>query len=488
MTVRVRIAPSPTGLLHIGTTRTALFNYLFARHEGGSFILRVEDTDRARSKESYTENILQGLQALGLNWDEGPVQQGENQGAFGPYFQSQREELYQRYLGQLYEARHIYPCFCTPEDIQAEREAAEAQGETYVYSRKCRELEEKTVAFKKDAGLAHVYRLKVPQKTVSYQDLIRDEVSFESALIGDFVVARSDFSPLYNFAVVVDDAEMKITHVLRGEDHISNTPKQILIYEALGLEPPAFGHSAMMLAPDRSKLSKRHGATAVQDYLEQGYLPEALVNYLALLGWSPGSEQEIFTLQELEQAFDLKGVTKSGAVFDVEKLKWMNGQWIRRLDLPTLWERLQPLVQKAGHQTGAQAESWWLDSVALVQEKLSVLGDYLEQVDFLLADTLVYHPEQVDKAFAMESAQPVLEALKAQLSESEWNKEAVQACFDSLKSEQPFKMKQIMWPIRAALTGRTFGADLQQSIVLLGRERCLQRIDAALHYVKEVQS
>lgn len=486
MTVRVRIAPSPTGLLHIGTARTALFNYLFARHHGGHFILRIEDTDRVRSKDEYTENIITGLEALQMHWDEGPTSQGETRGDFGPYFQTQRTEIYRRYLQELRDKGRIYPCFCTPEEIQAEREQAEKEGKTYVYSGKCRDLELAEAQNLMDKP--HVYRLKTEPKVLAYQDLIRGEVRFDTALIGDIVVARSDFSPLYNFAVVVDDAEMKISHVLRGEDHISNTPKQILIYESLGLEVPQFGHFNMILAPDRSKMSKRHGATAVNDYLAQGYLPEALLNYLALLGWSPGSEQELFSLNELEAAFDLGGATKSGAVFDIEKLKWMNGQWLRKLDLSDLWCRLQPVLKNAGYDLAAQPENWWQETVALVQEKLTLLPDYLEQVDFLLQNQLQYDPEQVNKALTMESAEPVLGALKTALAESEWQLEGIQAVFEQLKAEQPFKMKEIMWPIRAGLTGRTFGADLQQSILLLGRERCLARLDAALHYVKEVQN
>ena len=473
MSVRVRIAPSPTGQLHIGTTRTALFNYLFARHHGGTFVLRVEDTDKERSKPEYTENILTGLKGLGLNWDEGPGAAEPH----GPYFQSERQALYQRYLQQLLDSEKMYPCFCTPEALQQERAVAEKAGVTYVYSRKCRGLSPAEVTAQSDAR--KVYRLKVPDEDVVFEDLIRGEIRINAALIGDIIIARGDFSPMYNFAVVVDDIEMQISHVLRGEDHISNTPKQLLIYEALDATPPLFGHSAMMLAPDRSKLSKRHGATSVQDYLNMGYLPEALINYLALLGWSAPEGKEILSLDELVALFDLDRVTKAGAVFDVEKLKWVNSQWLRRLGPESLWPRLQPLLQAAGIDPGSHPHSWWIESLGLVLEKINLLPDYLQQCDFLLQEQISYNPAETDKAFGMASASAVLEAFAAGFETAEWSLDGIQTSFESLKASLPFKAKEIMWPLRAALSGRTAGADLQQSIVLLGRERVLQRLRQA---------
>lgn len=479
MSVRVRIAPSPTGNLHIGTARTALVNYLYARHLQGTFVLRVEDTDQQRSLPEYTENILSGLQQLGLSWDEGP----QVEGPYGPYFQSERTAIYARAFADLKAKGQVYPCFCTPEVIQAEREAAEKAGETYVYSGTCRHLSTDEISERQAQGERFAYRLRVPEEVLSFQDLIRGEVRFNTATLGDFIVARQDELPLYNLAVVIDDAAMEITHVLRGEDHISNTPKQILLYRALDRTPPVFGHTPMMLAPDRSKLSKRHGATSVDAYLAQGYLPEALLNYLALLGWSPShTQEEIFTLEELIQYFKLEDVSKSGAVFDVEKLNWMNGQWIRRLEVPALWERLQPFVSAAGLDLNAHAEAWWLETVTLVQDKLVRLPDYLNQCDFLLQE-LSYQPEQVQKAFDMASALPVLNALRDALAVISWTPEAIHEVFDALKQAQPFKMKEIMWPIRAALSGRTSGADLHQSIYLLGQERVLERLSQALSYI-----
>lgn len=480
MSVRVRIAPSPTGNLHIGTARTALVNYLYARHLGGTFVLRVEDTDQQRSRQEYTDNILSGLRQLGLSWDEGP----EVGGDYGPYAQSERASIYAEAFQRLKENAQVYPCFCTPETIQKEREHAEQSGETYVYTGTCKHLNEAEIKARKDTGARYAYRLHVPIEVLSFEDLVRGEVSFNTATLGDFIVARQDELPLYNLAVVIDDHAMRITHVLRGEDHISNTPKQILLYRALGATPPAFGHTPMMLAPDRSKLSKRHGATSVDDYIAQGYLPEALLNYLALLGWSPANTQEeIFTLEALASAFVLEDVSKSGAVFDVEKLKWMNGQWIRRMTPEALWNRLQPFLTEADIDVTAHDEDWWLATVKLVQDKLVHLPDYLTQCDFLLGD-LVYLPEQVGKAFAMPSASPVLEALAAALTDTSWTTEAIHEAFETLKQNQPFKMKEIMWPIRAALSGRTSGADLHQSIYLLGQAKVLKRLQEAQAYLK----
>lgn len=479
MSVRVRIAPSPTGNLHIGTARTALVNYLYARHLDGVFVLRVEDTDQQRSRDEYTQNILSGLKNLGLTWDEGP----EIGGDYGPYAQSERSTIYHEAFATLKANQKVYPCFCSTEMIQAEREAAEKAGETYVYSGTCRQLSETEIADRQAQGDAFVYRLRVDTEEITFTDLVRGDVTFNTATLGDFIVARQDELPLYNLAVVIDDAAMKITHVLRGEDHISNTPKQILLYRALGEQAPTFGHTPMMLAPDRSKLSKRHGATSVDDYLAQGYLPEALLNYLALLGWSPAdTQEEIFSLDALVKHFELKDMSKSGAVFDIEKLNWMNGQWIRRLEVVELWQRIAPLVEQAGFALSSHDEAWWHQSVALVQDKLVRLPDYLSQCDFLLAD-LTYAPEQVEKAFKMESALPVLSALASGLASIDWTPEAIHGVFETLKQEQPFKMKQIMWPIRAALSGRTFGADLHQSIFLLGQENVLSRLSQAQHYI-----
>lgn len=479
--IRVRIAPSPTGNLHIGTARTTLFNYLFARHHGGSLILRIEDTDQVRSQAHFTENILAGLKGLGLSWDEGP----DAGGACGPYFQSQRNELYFKALAELEAKNQVYPCFCSEAELQAERQAAEQAGSTYVYSRKCSQLSSAEAQARIAGGATPVWRLRVPSKVVAFDDLIRGRIEIQSDLIGDIIIAKRDRSPIYNFAVVIDDVDMQITHVLRGEDHISNTPKQILIYEAMGADLPAFGHFPMILAPDRSKLSKRHGATSVSEYLDKGFLTEALVNYLALLGWSAPENREVLNLQELCELFDLEQVNKSGAIFDIEKLTWLNGQWLRQLPRETLLERLAPWFEKQGTPTSDFDREWLLAVIGLVQEKCRLLPEILEQADFLLQSALKPDTEQTEKAFALASAPEVLESFAAAFeSLNSWDIESLHSVFEQQKSQLPYKMKEIMWPLRAALTGRTAGADLQQSLFLLGQKRCQERLQSALLQLK----
>lgn len=493
--IRVRIAPSPTGTLHIGTVRTALFNYLYARHHQGTMIVRIEDTDQERSKDEYTQDILAGFKKLGLDWDEGP----EVEGDFGPYFQTKRFDLYEQALNQLLEKGSVYPCYFDDE-IKADREKAQANNENYTYQGQYRDRDP---ADKIAAGVQPVYRLKNPNQKIVFNDMVRGEVKFDSALNGDMIIARSDKSVLYNFAVVVDDALMKITHVIRGEDHISNTPKQILIYQALGYDVPTFAHTAMMLAPDRSKLSKRHGATAIADYLKQGFLPEALINYMALLGWSPPEGQELFSLKELIQHFSFDKVNKSGAVFDREKLTWLNGQWIRKLSSQELLKRLKPFYTEANLQLENRPEEWLEQMVQLVQEKIALLPDAVEQSQFLFEAQLKYNPEEVDKALIdMKSAPEVLSAFAQRFADlSNWEKEGINQAFQEAKqalketySSDPrflsekkgkmkFDMKKIMWPLRAALTGSTSGPDLMTGIELLGKASSCQRLEEAQRYI-----
>ncbi|MGE3724774.1 MAG: glutamate--tRNA ligase [Candidatus Sericytochromatia bacterium] len=479
--IRVRIAPSPTGNLHIGTARTTLFNYLFARHHGGTLILRIEDTDQVRSQAHFTENILTGLKGLGLSWDEGP----DVGGNCGPYFQSERNEIYFKALAELEAKQQVYPCFCSEADLQIERQAAEKTGTTYIYSRKCSQLSQTEAQSRIASGATPVWRLRVPSKVVAFDDLIRGRIEIQSDLIGDIIIAKRDRSPIYNFAVVIDDVEMKISHVLRGEDHISNTPKQILIYEALGATLPAFGHFPMILAPDRSKLSKRHGATSVGEYLDKGFLTEALVNYLALLGWSAPDNREVLALSELCEFFDLGHVNKSGAIFDIEKLTWLNGQWLRQLPRETLLERLSPWLEKQGTPAADFDPDWLLAVLDLVQEKCRLLTDILDQAAFLLKPELTPDPEQTQKAFELASAKEVLSAFATAFEQLEpWTVDTLHTLFEQQKSQLPYKMKEIMWPLRAALTGRTAGADLQQSLFLLGQKRSLERLHLALSQLK----
>jgi nondiscriminating glutamyl-tRNA synthetase len=478
--VRVRIAPSPTGNLHIGTARTTLFNYLFARHCGGTLLLRIEDTDQLRSQAAYTDNILAGLKGLGLSWDEGPGVGG----AYGPYYQSERMPIYHEALAKLEATEKVYPCFCTEVELQAERQEAEQTGATYVYSGRCRGLAPERAQARMAAGEHPVWRLKVPLKTVAFEDLIRGPIEIQSALIGDIIIAKSDRTPVYNFAVVVDDVQMRITHVLRGEDHISNTPKQILIYEALAVDKPVFGHFPMILAPDRSKLSKRHGATSVSEYLERGFLPEALLNYLALLGWSAPENREVLALEELAELFALEKVNRSGAIFDIEKLTWLNAHWLRRLPVAVLRERLQPVWQSAHVDLPHDSREWLEAVITLVQEKCRLLSDFLPQADFLLQADFQLDLTQVEQAGP--AALDVIQAFMAALMElATWDTPSLQAVFATLKAQLPYKMKEVMWPLRAALTGRTAGPDLHESIRLLGRERTLARLKRAAEHLSQ---
>ena len=344
--VRVRIAPSPSGNLHVGTARTALFNYLYAKKVGGKFVLRIEDTDAERTSQAYIDNIFDSLKALGLNWDEGP----DVGGPYGPYTQSERFDIYPKYVQILLEKGFAYECFCTPEELEAEKEEATKNKKAYVYSKKCEKLNDIEKDRLRAEGRKPAIRFSVEKATkafhdssiIHFDDLVKGDLHQDTNLIGDFVIMKSNGSPTYNFAVVIDDMLMKISHIIRGEDHISNTFKQILIYEALGAEVPRFGHLGMILAPDRSKLSKRHGATAVSEFVEKGYLTDALINFVALLGWAPSDGNEIKSVDEIAQDFRINEVSSSNSIFEYDKLNWMNSQYIKKLDINDLKERLKP--------------------------------------------------------------------------------------------------------------------------------------------------
>lgn len=338
--IRVRIAPSPSGNLHIGTARTALFNFLYAKKTGGEFVLRIEDTDLDRSSEAFKQNIFDSLKALGLNWDEGP----DVGGNYGPYCQSERFDIYPKYAQMLIDKGYAYECFCTNEELEAEKEEAIKNHNAYVYSRKCLNLSEEEKAALRAKGIKPSIRFKVEHKELVFNDLVKGELKFDTSLIGDFVIMKSNGTPTYNFAVVIDDMLMNITDIIRGEDHISNTPKQILIYEALGAKVPRFGHLGMILAPDRTKLSKRHGATAVSDFVKQGYLTDALINFVALLGWSPSDGVEIKSVDEIAADFRIHEVSSSNSVFEYDKLNWMNGQYIKKMEIPKLTDMILPFL------------------------------------------------------------------------------------------------------------------------------------------------
>jgi glutamyl-tRNA synthetase len=344
MTVRVRFAPSPTGYLHVGGARTALFNWLFARHSGGTFVLRIEDTDVERSSDDMVTGILDSMRWLGLDWDEGPGVGGP----YGPYFQSERLARYRDLAERLVKSGAAYYCYCDPADLKARREAARARGESWDYDGTCRRLPAEEIVRREAAGRSRAVRFAVPEGRTTVADLVQGDIDFDHANIEDFVVFRSDGNPTYHLSVVADDVEMQISHVIRGADHISNTPKQILLYRALGAECPRFAHVPLILGPDRRRLSKRHGATAVGEYERNGYLPEAFTNFLALLGWSPGDDRERFTLDELVHAFSLEGINLANAVFNQDKLDWFNAEYLARLSLDELIRRVAPHFEAAG--------------------------------------------------------------------------------------------------------------------------------------------
>ena len=477
--VRVRIAPSPSGNLHVGTARTALFNYLFAKKHGGKYVLRIEDTDLDRSSQAYIDNIYDSLKALGLNWDEGPDVGGQ----YGPYQQSERFDIYPKYAQKLIEAGYAYECFCTQEELEAEKEESIKNKKAHMYSGKCRDLSEEEKAKLRAEGRKPSIRFRVPEGETAFDDLVKGHLHFDNALIGDFVIMKSNGTPTYNFAVVIDDMEMKISHIIRGEDHISNTAKQIMIYEALGAQIPEFGHLGMILAPDRSKLSKRHGATAVSEFVEKGYLTEALVNFVALLGWSPSDGQEIKTLDEIAADFRIGEVSSSNSIFEYDKLNWMNGQYIKKMDLAKLTELVKPYL--SCYDLSEYTEEQLQRIVAITREPITILSELTNDTKYFFGNEVEVEAEVKEKVLDGEAAKKVLPyILENELDK--WAFDDEEKLHDQLGElrnyfkEQGIKPKETMWAIRAAVTGRTHGADMVAVLVLLGKDKIASRIKAAL--------
>ena len=478
--VRVRIAPSPSGNLHIGTARTALFNYLFAKKNNGKYVLRIEDTDLERSSQAYIDNIYDSLKALGLNWDEGP----DVGGPYGPYQQSERFDIYPKYAQKLIDAGYAYECFCTQEELDAEKEESIKNKKPHKYSGRCRDLSEEEKAKLRAEGRKPSVRFKVPEGETSYDDMVKGHLHFDNALIGDFVIMKSNGTPTYNFAVVIDDMEMKISHIIRGEDHISNTAKQIMIYNALGAEVPKFGHLGMILAPDRSKLSKRHGATAVSEFVEKGYLTEALVNFVALLGWSPSDGQEIKTLEEIANDFRIHEVSTSNSIFEYDKLNWMNGQYIKKMDLAKLTQMVKPYL--SCYDLSEYTEEQLQKIVEITREPITILSELTNDTKYFFGKDVEVEPEVQEKVLDGEVAKKVLPyVIENELDK--WNFEDAEVLHEQLaelrtyfKEQHGIKPKETMWAIRAAVTGRTHGADMVAVLVLLGKDRVVSRIKAAV--------
>ncbi len=483
--VRVRIAPSPSGNLHVGTARTALFNYLYAKKVGGKFVLRIEDTDAERTSQAYIDNIFDSLKALGLNWDEGP----DVGGPYGPYTQSERFDIYPKYIQILLEKGFAYECFCTPEELEAEKEEATKNKKAYVYSKKCENLNDIEKDRLRAEGRKPAIRFSVEKATkafhnssiIHFDDLVKGDLHQDTNLIGDFVIMKSNGAPTYNFAVVIDDMLMKISHIIRGEDHISNTFKQILIYEALGAEVPRFGHLGMILAPDRSKLSKRHGATAVSEFVEKGYLTDALINFVALLGWAPSDGNEIKTVDEIAQDFRINEVSSSNSIFEYDKLNWMNSQYIKKLDINDLKERLKPFLTK--YDLSTMTDEQYTHMVEITRDPLTILSDITDAVSYFFGEDVEVDPEVQTTVLDTEVSQDVLKTFAEQAKDWEWTEENLHEKLEEFRGfykEKGVKAKVTMWAIRAAVTGRTRGADMVGTLVILGKDKTLHRVAKAI--------
>jgi glutamyl-tRNA synthetase len=469
--VRVRFAPAPTGYLHVGGARTALYNWLFARHHSGVFILRIEDTDRERSTEESVQGIQDVLRWLELEWDEGPAVGGP----YGPYRQTERLDLYRQMTEELAERGSAYPCYCTPQELEERRKQAMARGEPPGYDGRCRNLSDDERAAFESEGRPRAWRFATPGRDVTVPDLVRGDATFPASDLKDFVILRSDGTPTYLLAAAVDDWKMEVTHVLRGEDLHSSTPRQLLIMEALGVERvPQYAHLPLLLGPDRAPLSKRHGSVAVEWFRDQGFLPEALVNYLALLGWSYDDHTELFTRDQLIEYFDLARVARNPAVFDPEKLEWMNGHYIRE----TPDERLAELIQGALGREGIDADPDTIRAaVPLVKERMQVLSEAGGLLRFLFEDV---EPDEKARALVEKAGPKHFQVAVERLSElSDWTAERIHEALDALAEELGLNRTKAWQPIRAAVTGSTVSPPLPESIALLGRERTLARLEAA---------
>lgn len=477
--VRVRYAPSPTGHLHIGNARTALFNYLFAKNQGGKFIIRIEDTDKKRNIEGGEESQLKYLKWLGIDWDESVDVGGE----YGPYRQSERNDIYKKYYEQLLENNLAYKCYCSEEELEQEREEQMSRGETPHYSGKHANLSAEEQKGYEDQGLSPSIRFRVPEdKVFRFNDMVKGDISFESEGMGDFVIVKKDGTPTYNFAVAVDDHLMKISHVLRGEDHISNTPKQIMIYEAFGWDIPVFGHMTLIVNENRKKLSKRDESIIqfIEQYEELGYLSEALFNFIALLGWSPGGEEEVFSKEQLIEIFDSARLSKSPAVFDTQKLAWMNNQYIKQLELDVLVPLSLPHLIKAGKVSDTMSEEEnerTRQLIALYQEQMSYGAEIVSLTDLFFKEEITYNRD----AESVLEGEQVPEVLKAFVDELEnvedFSADQVKASIKLVQKATGQKGKNLFMPIRVAITGQTHGPDLPKSIAVLGKNTVLSRLN-----------
>ena len=481
MPPRVRFAPSPTGYLHVGGARTALFNWFYARQSGGTFILRIEDTDAERSSSDMVTGILDGLRWLGVDWDEGP----EMGGPHAPYFQSQRLELYLAAVTRLLESGRAYRCYCPPERLRDERERAEQRGEAWQYDRACLKLSDAERSTRDAAGSPSAVRFLVREGHTSFDDAVKGRIEFDTANIEDFVILRSDGLPTYHLSVVVDDVEMRITDVIRGDDHISNTPKHVLLFEALGAAAPRFAHVPLILGQDKKRLSKRHGATSVMEYARQGYLPEAMANFLALLGWSPGDDRELMTREELIASFTLDNISGGNAVFNTDKLDWMNAQYLARLPVEELARHVRPLLDpELADSPIVRNPSAFHRLLELLRPRAKRLVDFVEQARPLLASAVAYEDEALGKNFSTDEMPGHMAALTAALDGvSPFDEPHVEAVVRGTAAERGIKAGTLIHAVRVALTGRTASPGLFELMALLGRDETIARMKALLTFL-----
>ena len=484
--VRVRIAPSPTGPVHIGTARTALFNYLFAKKNNGKFILRIEDTDKERSEQKWTDEIIEQLKWLEIKWDEGPDIGGE----FEPYKQSQRLDIYKKYLEKLLDENKAYYCFCTEEELENKRQEQMSRGLAPKYDGACAHLSKEIIEKNLSEKKSSVIRFRVESKKVKFHDLIRDDVEFDAGLLGDVVIAKDLESPLYHFTVVVDDFLMQISHVIRGEDHISNTPRQILLQESLGFDQPIYAHLPLLLSTDRSKMSKRQGDVAISDYHNQGYLPEALINFIVLLGWNPGTEKEVFTLAQLIKEFSIEKVQKAGAIFNIQRLDFLNGLYIREKSIEKLTELCAPYLKEAGLLVQGQVSQNKLQEIVEVSKtRMKKLSDIVVLSDFFFQNKLIYDKELLrwQKMGESEIKNSLLFSEKVLFDIKKWDLEILEK--ELLSAAEKFNLEKgypeknkgyLLWPLRAALSGKQSSPNPFEIANILGREKALKRIQEAI--------
>jgi len=477
--VRVRYAPSPTGHIHVGNARTAIFNFLYARHEGGTFIMRLDDTDLERSTEENISSMLEDIRWLGLEWDEGYLKGGN----LGPYRETERKPLYDKYIQQLLDEDKAYRCFCTKDEIEADRRKAEAEHRIYRYSGACAHLSAEQVQKNIVDGKPYAIRLRIPQEDVVVHDLIRGDVQFKSEEFDDFVIARQNGIPIYNFATVIDDALMSITHIIRAEEHLSNTPRQVFIYRALGFQVPQFAHVSLILAPDHSKLSKRHGAVSVGEYRSEGYLPEALINYLVLLGWSPKDDREFFTMDELTHEFSLEGVGKSGAVFDKRKLTWMNHMYLSRKSASDILAILRTdFADQCAQAFGDLPEDRIRAAIDLTKGNAQVLPDLFQLTRNIIRPDVVIVDDKSREILMSPEGQQVLAFLVEHFDEIPFGSgdEVMSAWVEDLRNQIALPAKKLYSPIRVALFGSKDGPEIVKLFLTLEPASIRDRMQRAL--------